>query len=98
VSSLHIAAAHGYLELTMDRTINAKELRASLPRIVERVRRGERFTVLYRSRPSLRIVPVTDEALGDLPLEEDPLYRAKAVGASSDGLTAGDHDRILYGR
>lgn len=36
----------------MDKTINAKELRASLPRIVERVRRGERFTVLYRSRPA----------------------------------------------
>ena len=29
-------------------TINAKELRASLPKVVERVRRGARFTVLYR--------------------------------------------------
>jgi prevent-host-death family protein len=82
----------------MDRTISAKELRASLPRIVERVRRGERFTVLYRSRPALRIVPATDEALGELPLEQDPLYRAKPVGSSTDGLSAADHDRILYGR
>ena len=39
----------------MDRVINAKELRSSLPRIVERVRRGERFTVVYRSRPALRL-------------------------------------------
>ncbi len=42
----------------MDQTINAKELRARLPEPVRRVRRGERFTVLYRSRPAFRIVPV----------------------------------------
>ena len=82
--------------MNMDRTINVKQLRASLPRIVERVRRGERFTVLYRSRPALRLVPVTDDALGALPLEDDPLYGAEAVGASTDGLTAEDHDRTLY--
>jgi prevent-host-death family protein len=82
----------------MDRTINAKELRASLPAIVERVRRGERFTVIYRSRPALRIVPISDEVRGALPLEQDPLYRAEPVGASSDGLTSRDHDRVLYGR
>jgi prevent-host-death family protein len=82
----------------MDRTINAKELRASLPKIVERVRRGERFTVIYRSRPALRLVPVSDDTLRSVPLEDDPLYRAEAVGASSDGLSSRDHDRILYGR
>ena len=82
----------------MDITINAKELRASLPRIVERVRKGERFTVLYRSRPALRLVPVSDEALGSTPLDDDPLYRGKAVGASSDGLSSQDHDRTLYGK
>jgi len=81
----------------MDRTINAKELRASLPKIVERVRRGERFTVIYRSRPALRIVPVSDDTLSELPLENDPLYHAEAVGASVDGLASVDHDRILYG-
>jgi prevent-host-death family protein len=82
----------------MDRTINAKELRSSLPRIVARVRRGERFTVLYRSRPALRIVPVEDRERAEVPLEEDPLYRAEPVGASLDGLTSEDHDRALYGR
>ncbi len=82
----------------MDRTISAKELRASLPKVVERVRRGERFTLLYRSRPALRLVPVSEDTLGDVPLSDDPLYRADAVGASSDGLTSEDHDRVLYGR
>lgn len=83
----------------MERTINAKELRASLPETVERVRRGERFTVLYRSRPAFRIVPVGDEYAGDLPaLETDPLYRAPALGRSRDGRAARDHDRILYGK
>ena len=82
----------------MDRTINAKQLRASLPETVKRVRRGERFTVLYRSRPAFRIVPV-EEGLAEAaaPLAEDPIYRACAVGRSSDGLSSRDHDRVLYG-
>ena len=45
----------------MNLTINAKELRASLPKLVERVRQGARFTVLYRGRRAFQIVPV-DEA------------------------------------
>ena len=82
----------------MERTINAKQLRASLPETVERVRRGERFTVLYRSRPAFRIVPVTDDPGAALPsLEADPVYRALAVGRSADGRAAADHDAILYG-
>ena len=80
----------------MERTINAKELRATLPKIVQSVRRGEQFTVLYRSRPAFRIVPVDEEGLISCPLEQDPLYRAKAIGESSDGLTASDHDTVLY--
>ncbi len=80
----------------MDRTINAKQLRAQLPDIVERVRRGERFTVLYRSRPAFRLVPITAETAEQIPLDDDTLYRAEAVGRSDDGLTAADHDQILY--
>ena len=82
----------------MERTINAKQLRASLPETVERVRRGERFTVLYRSRPAFRIVPV-EQGLGEAmpPLSDDPMYRAKGVGRSVDGLASREHDRILYG-
>lgn len=84
----------------MDTTINAKQLRESLPETVRRVRRGERFTVLYRSRPAFRIVPIQDDAgwARDRPAEEDPLYGSGAVGESTDGLTSRDHDEILYGR
>ncbi len=81
----------------MERTINIKELRATLPKIVESVRRGEQFTVLYRSHPAFRIVPVDEEDRIVCPLSQDPLYRAKAVGKSSDGLNATDHDSVLYG-
>ena len=81
----------------MQRTINTKELRASFPKIVECVRKGEKFTVLYRSRPAFRIVPIDDEAPVSSPLASDPLYRAGALGAASDGFTADDHDVLLYG-
>ena len=81
----------------MNITINAKQLRASLPKLVERIRQGARFTVLYRSRRAFQIVPVdeTDSPRGTL--QSDPLYRAKAVGRSADGRTAADHDAMLYG-
>ncbi len=83
----------------MERVINVKDLRASLPEVVRRVRRGERLTVLYRSRPAFRIVPVTEPSEGTFAaLEDDPLYRADAVGASTDGASSADHDDILYGR
>ncbi|MGA2175796.1 MAG: type II toxin-antitoxin system prevent-host-death family antitoxin [Verrucomicrobiota bacterium] len=81
----------------MNTIINAKKLRASLPEVVEKVRRGGRFTVLYRSRPAFQVVPVdaTPDTVGELASE--PLYRAKAVGRSTDGRAAADHDSLLYG-
>ncbi len=82
----------------MDRVINTKELRSQLPKIVKSVQRGEQFTVLYRSRPAFRIVPVNEEDPASGPLDKDPLYRAGAVASSSDGKTAGDHDALLYGK
>jgi prevent-host-death family protein len=82
----------------MSVTINAKELRGSLPDVVKRVRRGTRFTVIYRSRPAFRIVPVGDSEHGLGQLEDDPLYEAPAVGRSGDGRSAADHDDDLYGR
>jgi prevent-host-death family protein len=78
--------------------INAKRLRASLPDVVERVRKGTRFTVIYRSRPAFQIVPVSEAEQGSVPLADDPLYHAPAVGRSKDGRTAADHDTVLYGR
>ncbi len=82
----------------MAKTINTKELRAKLPQLVERVRRGERFLVLYRSRPAFRLVPVDAAEADASDLDRESLYRAGAVGSSSDGLSAADHDRILYGK
>ena len=80
----------------MNVTINAKELRASLPKVVEKVRRGARFTVLYRSRPAFQVVlmDATPGVEGDF--EHDSLYRAKPVCRSTDGLQAADHDSVLY--
>ncbi len=82
----------------METVINTKTLRAELPRVIERVQKGERFTVLYRSRAVCRIVPAdaADATRGDL--EEDPLYQAGPVGRSSDGRSAADHNQILYGK
>jgi prevent-host-death family protein len=82
----------------MSITINAKELRGSLPKLVARVRKGARFVVIYRSRPAFQIVPVDDSDAPPTPLEGDLLYHAKAVGRSTDGRTAAEHDDVLYGR
>lgn len=82
----------------MNIIINAKQLRASLPKLVERVRKGARFTVLYRSHPAFQIVPVDEAEAPRIPLEADPLYRAPAVGRSADGPSAAEHDAVLYGR
>jgi prevent-host-death family protein len=81
----------------MKQTINTKELRTALPRIVEGVKRGEQYTVLYRSRPAFRIVPIDDADRITGLLSKDPLYRTGAVGASTDGLSGADHDSLLYG-
>ena len=82
----------------MNVPINAKRLRATLPDVVERVRKGTRFTVIYRSRPAFQIVPVDDQGSPLIALGDDPLYRARPVGASTDGRTSVDHDALLYQR
>jgi prevent-host-death family protein len=79
-------------------SINAKTLRASLPDVVRRVRKGDRFTVIYRSRPAFKIVPVDDPPDATASPAQDSLYRAKSVGRSKDGKTAADHDDVLYRR
>jgi len=76
--------------------INAKQLRASLPEVVRRVRKGAKFTVIYRSRPAFQIVPVDDAGEAEGALADDSLYHASAVGRSSDGRAPADHDEVLY--
>jgi antitoxin (DNA-binding transcriptional repressor) of toxin-antitoxin stability system len=82
----------------MNRLINAKQLRSSLPDVVKQVRRGGRFTVIYRSRPAFQIVPVDAPLTAPDELRHDTLYHAKPVGRSTDGRSAAEHDAILYGR
>jgi prevent-host-death family protein len=82
----------------MNVPINAKRLRATLPDVVERVRKGTRFTVIYRSRPAFQIVPVDDAGSASSLLTDDSLYRARPVGSSDDGRTSADHDAVLYPR
>ena len=82
----------------MNTVINAKELRSGLPQVVRKVRRGMRFTVLYRSRPAFQVVPVDASESPTGKVAEDPLYRAKPLGRSADGRSAADHDALLYGR
>ncbi len=82
----------------MKSTINAKELRASLPDVVARVRKGARYLVIYRSRPAFRIVPVDDVERPTSTVDDDSLYRAPAVGRSTDARSAADHDALLYGK
>jgi prevent-host-death family protein len=82
----------------MNVSINAKRLRGSLPDVVDRVRKGTRFTVIYRSRPAFQIVPVDETNRAPAGLDEEPLYRAGPVGRSDDNRTAADHDSQLYER
>jgi antitoxin (DNA-binding transcriptional repressor) of toxin-antitoxin stability system len=80
----------------LSKVISAKRLRDELAKVVEMVSKGQRFTVLYRSRPAFQILPVDAAEVEMGPLEDDSLYEAEAVGSSTDGLTSADHDRVLY--
>lgn len=80
----------------MPETISAKQLREQLQDVVERVRRGGRFAVLYRSRPAFDIVPVDSPPIECAPLELDLLYRGSDVGSSQSGEVATRCDEVLY--
>ncbi len=82
----------------MNVSINAKQLRASLPDVVARVRKGTRFTVIYRSKAAFRIVPVDEPDQPPSPLADESLYRARPVGRSTDRRTAAEHDLTLYSK
>ena len=82
--------------MSVSTLINARELRARLPEIVRRVRRGSRFTVLYRSQAAFDIRPVDDFHADRSSLTTDPLYKAPPLGKSSAGDIAARHDEVLY--
>jgi antitoxin (DNA-binding transcriptional repressor) of toxin-antitoxin stability system len=78
-------------------TIDAETLPGELQQLFERAHHGEQFTILHHHRPICQIVPIarSERELGRL--EDDPLYGAPALGRTTDGKTAADHDAILYG-
>lgn len=85
-------------DLVVNTVTNAKKVRSGLPQVVQRVRRGMRFTVLHRSRLAFQVIPVDAPEIPTGDVAEDPLYRAKPLGRSVDGRSAADHDALLYGR
>ena len=80
----------------MPEMISAKQLRERLQDVVEKVKHGGRFTVLYRSHPAFDIVPVGNPPLERTPLESDSLYQATPVGSSESEDAAARHDEVLY--
>jgi antitoxin (DNA-binding transcriptional repressor) of toxin-antitoxin stability system len=82
----------------MGTPIDTKQLRAQLARVIACVREGSRFTVLHRGRPAFEIVPICEPAAPSSPLENDTIYRAPALGRSTDKLRTEDHDGLIYGR
>ena len=82
----------------MEKTINIRQLRSDLAAIVDQVQKGARFTVLYRSRPAFRIVPVDGQPAGTSDYTQDPLYQAKPQGRPKSRVAEMHHDEILYGK
>jgi antitoxin (DNA-binding transcriptional repressor) of toxin-antitoxin stability system len=78
--------------------INTKQLREDLGRVVRRAREGRRFLVLHRSKPAFELGPPSPASQELPPLETDPVFRMAPLGATTDGLSASEHDRVLYAR
>ena len=75
--------------------ISMLEIRRNARGLVERLRRGESFTVTYRNQPVGELRPVTEVTAVH---EDDPVYRlgdrAEDLGESVDARQA---DTLLYG-
>jgi hypothetical protein len=78
--------------------INAKQLRLTLPKIVKKIQNGSSFTVLYRSKPAFRMIGMDDASVELSPFKSDSLYKAGAVGKSSERNLSVNHDQILYSK
>ncbi len=82
----------------MPNLINAKTLRQKLAQILRRASKGERFTVIYRSKVLCEIGPTGGQVTPPCDLAEDPILRTFGMAASKDGLSGADHDEVLYGK
>ena len=82
---------------TNSEIISTKQLRLELPRIIRRIGEGRRYLVLHRSKPTFELIPHRANPAPLPPLELDPLFQAGSLGKSTDGASAAEHDRFLYG-
>ncbi len=71
------------------------EMRQRAREVVERLGRGESFTLTYRNRPVGELRPVVGETGVD---ESDPIYRlAEDAGELGGSLSVAEADRLIYG-
>jgi prevent-host-death family protein len=75
--------------------IGAKELRARLSEILDRVARGERIRIVRRGKPAAEILPVADEARG---LPDLSAFRAgiKTKGKPTSQLVIEERRKARY--
>ena len=78
----------------MTEAIDVGDLEKRVPQVVQALRHGARFTVLYHGSPAFDIVPVSAQTGAELSAESDLPYRCPASGASEHGETASQHGEI----
>ncbi len=70
--------------------IGLKELRQNASQIAERAQKGERFTVVKRSKPMFEIVPMNHDKVRDLwtieRLQNDKSFREKILNQDLKSL------------
>ena len=75
-------------------TVGAHQAKMSLPKLLERVRRGERVTITKHGRPVARLVPVAadDEERAQRAASRIRSRRRRLVGAPLAELVASIHE------
>jgi antitoxin (DNA-binding transcriptional repressor) of toxin-antitoxin stability system len=61
-------------------TISTKELREELPRIREGIRRGQSYTVIYRSKPFAELHPINQPSVKSVKLKGGTLNFTQKLG------------------
>jgi hypothetical protein len=74
---------------------HAIESFASRPVLVGKSRRGTPSKPRRRNKRAIQVEPKGKLPVSAPDLAKDTLYRAKAVGCSTDGRAAADHDSLL---
>jgi antitoxin (DNA-binding transcriptional repressor) of toxin-antitoxin stability system len=76
------------------KTVSMLQFRKAADRILEQVRRGERFVLTYRGHPVARLEPIVVETA----YAADPFYRlGELADKTGKALSNRDIDRAIYG-